>query len=138
MHHDNPDISLMKMLKNLISMAALTALLGCEHQEGKTGNIVSSATDRNLPVQSQSDDSQVTNVADSKAVIPSSGSVALISTNKQSQENQAGWESGGVIISGGYGVDDISLVYELPGDEGANSLPINSLTNGGSTNSLLP
>lgn len=122
----------MKMLKYLISLAALAALLGCEH-DGKTGNAMSAATDRNPAVQSQSDDSPATNAADSKAVIPSSGSVALISTNQQSQENQAGWESGGVIISGGYGVDDISFIYELPSDEGTNSL-----NNGGSTNSFLP
>ncbi len=123
----------MKMLKYHISLAALAALLGCEHQDEKTGNAVSAATDRNPAVQSQSDDSPATNAADSKAVIHSSGSVALISTNQQSQENQAGWESGAVIISGGYGVDDISFIYELPSDEGTNSL-----TNGGSTNSFLP
>jgi hypothetical protein len=49
----------MQMLKNLISLAALTALLGCEHHDEKTGNAVSAATDRNISAQSQSDDFQV-------------------------------------------------------------------------------
>lgn len=102
----------MKMLKNLISMAALAALLGCENQDGKTGNIVSSATDKNLTVQSQSDDSQVTNT-DSKAVMPPYQLVTHEATNQQPEE---------IWTSDGYGFDDISLTNFSVG-EGTNSLP---------------
>ena len=128
----------MKVAKSFFFATALAALLGCEHHDGNSGNAMSSATDNNLAAQPQSDDSSMTIAMDSKAVIPSPDSVASVSTNQQLQENQTVWESSGAIsYCGGYGLDPIMLIYELPGDESTNSIPTNSLTNAGSTNSLL-
>lgn len=116
----------MKMLKNLISLAAFAALLGCEQQDGKTGNAVSAATDRNPAVQSQSDDSPATNAADSKAVVSTYGSPGSILGDQPADLD------GGIIL---YGADGSNLIYEIQED---GLVDTNSLTNGGSTNSLLP
>jgi len=117
----------MKMLKNLISMAALAALLGCEQQDGKTGNSVSAATDRNPAVQSQSDDSRSTNAVDSKAAVSTYGSASSILINQQPTDTD-----GGFIL---YGADGSNWIYEIQEDC---STETNSLTNTGSTNSFLP
>ena len=118
----------MKVLKSFIFSTAFVVLLGCEQQDGKTGNTALSATDNNLAAQSRSDDSPVSNAVDSKAVIPTPGSVALFSTNQQSQENQAGVSSYGElnVISfhnGGYVFEDISLTNFSLVEEGGISLP---------------
>lgn len=119
----------MKVLKSLIFATALAVLLGCEHHDGKTGNAVSSETDKDISVQSQSDESQMTNAVDGKAVIPSLGSTEVIPTNEQSEV---------IWSSGGYGFDNFTLTDLPVAEEGTNSIPTNSLTNIGSTNSLLP
>ena len=127
MFHVNPGMPLMKMLKYLISLAALAALLGCEHQDEKTGNAISAEMDRNPAVQSQSDDSPVTNAADSKAVVSTYGSAGSILADQPADLD------GGIIL---YGDDSFSnLMYEIQED---GSTETNSLTNTGSTNSFLP
>ncbi len=103
----------MKMSKNLVSIAVLTVLLGCEHRDENTGNAVSAATDRNPAVQSQSDDSPETNVVDSKAVSFATHSTVFVATNQPEE----------IWTSDGFGFEDISLTNAPGVDEGTISLP---------------
>ncbi len=114
------------MKKTIILLLAVTALLGCEQQDGKTGNAVSAVTDRNPAVQSQSDDSPATNAADSKAVVSTYGSAGSILADPPADMD------GGIIL---YGADGSNLIYEIQED---GSTDTNSVTNTGSTNSFLP
>lgn len=104
----------MNAVKKLFSIMVFAALCGCEHQDGKTDNVVSPAADKNTSIQSQSNDAQVTNVVDSKDVISSSQSTVHVVTNQQSEE---------IWTSHGFGFEDISLTNIPVVDEGTNSLP---------------
>lgn len=104
----------MNAVKKLFSIIALATLCGCEHHDEKTDNVVPSLTDKNTSVQSQSDDAQVTNLEDSKVVVPSNQSTIYVVTNQQSEE---------IWTSHGFGFEDISLTNVPVIDEGTNSLP---------------
>ncbi|MEI8140616.1 MAG: hypothetical protein WCI03_12205 [bacterium] len=119
----------MKMLKSLIFLTVLTALFGCEHHDAKTESTVSSVTDKEISVQSQSAESQITNAVDGKAVSPSLGHLEVIHTNEQSEI---------IWCSYGYGFDYFTLTNFPDAEEDTNSIPTNPLTNAGSTNSFLP
>jgi len=104
----------MKALKNIVSIAVLAILVGCEHHDNGAQNTSLSSAPRKVQAQSNSDDYQVTNTVDSTTVIPPAQSEIQIVTNQQSEE---------IWISSGYEIEDISITNVWVDEEGTNSLP---------------
>jgi hypothetical protein len=111
----------MNISKFLVLIAAWVTLIGCEHQDGKTGNALSAVKGNNI-----SADPSETNMVDSKSVVQSAVPVSMMATNWPLQDNQQGADSGGIIIYNGgygYGFDNFSLIDELTNDVSTNSFP---------------